>query len=512
MTQVAVATTSQVAADAAAQIVAEGGNAVDAALCASLLTMNTEPGVCALAGGAFVTIWPVDAAPVTFDGYVAVPGLASDGRVANAGIDVSMQYGGGITTTIGAASVAVPGSLAAVSDAAAAFGNLPLAVLMQPSIDIARSGFPLSSACHHYLEYSGKPIFGRDPVSRRALHPNNDTLLDAGELVHLPGLADTLQAIADEGPALFYKGELGARISRHILDAGGVLTREDLASYQALRRDCLQISVGDWEVALNPPPAIGGTMLGALLLGMTADESLLPAMRASLQYRRRQLDFSTDLSRDCQLLLDSARTDGALLGNHVSGATVHTSAVDSDGMACAITASAGYGSGEMPAGTGLWLNNCLGELELNRRGLSAAPAGLRLPSNMAPTTARSRDQVLAIGSPGADRITSAMAQTLQQLLLRAEPLDAAISAPRLHVEVALEADEASGHYAEILCTEPGALVEDNPGIKVRAFDTPSMYFGGVGAALALTCPDAAPVLSAAADPRRTGGVCVVGTP
>ncbi len=167
-----------------------------------------------------------------------------------------------------------------IAAAAAAFAQLPVSLLL-PSITAAREGFPLSHACRHYLEYSGKPIYGRDPVSRLALHPHDDTLMAAGDLVQLPGLADSLQAIADEGPELFYQGELAARIVEHVRQGGGVMTREDFSRYEALRRGCLQISVGDWQVALNPPPAIGGSMLGALLLGMQPDKSLVDALRAA---------------------------------------------------------------------------------------------------------------------------------------------------------------------------------------------------------------------------------------
>ena len=114
MPEVAVATTSSLAAEGARAIIERGGNAVDAALAAELVTMNTEPGVCALAGGAFVTVWAPGEAPVTYDGYVTVPGKGSETRAADAAaIDVTMAYGGGIRTTIGPASVAVPGTLAA---------------------------------------------------------------------------------------------------------------------------------------------------------------------------------------------------------------------------------------------------------------------------------------------------------------------------------------------------------------------------------------------------------------
>ncbi len=118
MTKVAIATTSQLAADGANEVAALGGNAVDCALAAALFTMNTEPGVCALAGSVFITVWGPDHDPVTIDGNVAVPGrgLADDER-GHATSSVTLEYGGGITTLAGPGSIAVPGSLAAIERA-----------------------------------------------------------------------------------------------------------------------------------------------------------------------------------------------------------------------------------------------------------------------------------------------------------------------------------------------------------------------------------------------------------
>ena len=511
MPRVAVATTSRLAADAAREVIDRGANAVDAALAAALLSMNTEPGVCALAGGAFITIWAPGQPPLTIDGYVAVPGIGSDrAAAAEAALDVNMAYGGGITTTIGPASVAVPGTLAAVARALDDFGALTLGDVLQPAIRAARDGFPLSRASQLYLTYSGKPVFGRDAVSRLALHPVDDELLPPGGIVHLPGLEDSLQLIADEGARAFYEGELAAAISGHICERGGIMSRADLGAYEAKVRPALEVTLGDWRIALNPPPAIGGTMLGAILLGLRREQAIIPVLRAALQYRRNYLDHSLQLTDDCKQLLALARRDGALLGYRASGATVHTSAVDSDGLACAITASAGYGSGEMPSGTGLWLNNCLGELEPNRRGLSAGPAGVRLPSNMAPSAARSRAGVLAIGSPGADRITSALAQTMRLFTLHEHDLQSAIDAPRVHIDVALDPLPGTTHFPELLCCEPEADCAGGDDLERREFDAPSMYFGGVGAALLSTGGDAASALTAAADPRRTGATCIAG--
>jgi gamma-glutamyltranspeptidase/glutathione hydrolase len=114
VTRVAVATSSQLAADAASEVAELGGNAVDCAIAAALMTMNTQPGVCALAGGAYVTVWADGRSPVTIDGNVARPGLSNGGTVAAAGVPVHLGYGGGVDTVVGAASVAVPGSLAAI--------------------------------------------------------------------------------------------------------------------------------------------------------------------------------------------------------------------------------------------------------------------------------------------------------------------------------------------------------------------------------------------------------------
>ena len=164
-------------------------------------------------------------------------------------------------------------------------------------------------------------------------------------------------------------------------------------------------------------------------------------------------------------------------------------------MGCSITASSGYGSGEMPAGTGLWLNNCLGEIELNRRGLDAGPVGARLPSNMAPTVACREGEVLAIGSPGADRITTALHQFLVNTLQLAMPLHDAVAHPRVHVDTSGDEDR--------LAAEVGL---DLPPVDLPLTIYPdiNMYFGGVGAA-SFHADDG---FDAAADPRREGGICI----
>lgn len=510
MTRVAVATTSQPAADGAAEIALCGGNAVDCALAAALFTMNTQPGVCALAGSAFITVWGPGSDPVTIDGNVAVPGRGLPERERRerdrSAPSVTMDYGAGITTLAGPGSVAVPGSLAAIERAWQLFGTVSWKDLFGPVIAATRDGFPLSAACRYYLGISGEAIFSRSDDGFFAVHNADRELRDESSLVFVPHLADTLSAIANEGARLFYAGELAKMITAHVREGGGALTMQDLQDFAAVERQSLTVDIGKWTIASTPPPAVGGTVLAAMLLACAdlphkrwtraALERLIQVQRAALDYRRRRLDLADDIGAEAAKLLDAARS-GALLGNWTAASTVHTSAVDADGFACAVTASSGYGSGEMPPGTGLWLNNCLGELELNRRGLDAGPPGTRLPSNMAPSIARRKGRVLAAGSPGADRITTAMHQFLVNLLQMEMPLEDAVAHPRLHIDTSGE--------TERLMAEPGLDLPD-AGLPVTVLPELNMYFGGIGATLV----DRKSGFQVASDPRREGGTVICG--
>ena len=502
MTKVAIATTSQLAADAAAEVSAAGGNAVDCAITASLVTMNTEPGVCGLAGGAYITVWKPGEKPITIDGNVDAPGRGLDsGLLGRGGIEVDMEYGGGTKTIIGPGSVGVPGSLAAVEMAWQRFGATRWQDLFLGSVRAAQDGFPLSSACHHYLQYSGQPIFSHSADGFNALHDSEGNLHAEGDKIVVPHLADSLTLIAQEGARAFYEGELGHAIADFVQETGGMLTRQDLAAYRAITRDSLCIELGDWSIATNPAPAIGGAMLAAMLLAFNSESiasrdeksllRLIDVQIATLNYRKQKLNSVTDVGTEVATMLQQARS-GLLLGRWSSASTVHTSAVDEHGLACSITASAGYGSGEMAPGTGVWLNNCLGEIELNAQGLLAGPPGTRLPSNMAPSAARRGDEILAAGSPGADRITTALHQFFVNYTQLGMSLEQSIQQPRVHTDF--------GANAPLIAIEPGI---DLPNIaqRIKRYPNIGMYFGGVAAA----AHDPGSGFSVFADPRRAGG-------
>lgn len=506
---IALAASNPLAIRAGLALAEAGGNAVDVALTAMLVAMVCEPGICSPAGGAFVTVAPADGStPVTFDGNVEMPGREAPRDSFGQGLrEVTFAYGGGVTTMVGHGSVATPGAMAALDLAHSRHGRAPWAEVVAPAVTSAREGFPLGSASAFYLGYSHESVYGWHPDSRAALHHADGRPFEAGALVRIPYLADSLQLIADEGSAALYRGDIAKLIAADMAEHGGLLSAADLAGYRAVPRPALMVPYGDWKLAINPAPSIGGPVLGAMLTLMAGQPrgawhtedvaKLLAVQEAVLRYRLQHLDVTDDRRAAAQRMLDLIGTAG-IAGLGGAASTVHISAVDADGCACAVTASTGYGSGVMTPGTGLWLNNCLGEPELNRGGMHALPPGERLPSNMAPTVGRSAaGGALAIGSPGADRITTALLQVLAGFAGGGMDLAAAVAHPRLHVS---RADDRP-----VIEHEDGIALPSLPW-PTRSHGASSMYFGGVAAALRQ--PDGS--LHAAADPRREGCVAVTG--
>jgi gamma-glutamyltranspeptidase / glutathione hydrolase len=510
-TRAAIAASNSIAVDAGLHLADLGGNAVDAALAAVLVAMACEPGVASLGGGAFVTLAPADGSPpVTVDGNVEMPGRDADASRFGRGVrDIGTDYGGGTSMGVGHGSVATPGALAAYGLAHERYGRAPWREVVAPVIEAARSGFPLGRISAEYLGYTHESVYGWQPDSYAALHDDEGRLLGAGDIVHIPHLAESLELIATEGPESFYRGAIAERIAADMAEHDGLITAKDLAEYTAQARPALSTTLhsanGEWQLATNPPPAIGGVVLAAMLqladkLAPDDIEHLIAVQDAVLRYRIDVLDVAPDRVAAAAALLDLVAS-GQLTANRMStsASTVHVSAVDAEGAACSITSSAGYGSGVMTPGTGIWLNNCLGEQELNRRGLHSLPPGERLASNMAPSVGRGpHGEVLAIGSPGADRITTALQQVITAFVDGGMPLDEAIARPRLHVRHPI-----GRHGAPVVEYERDLQLPQLP-YQSRAHKQHSMYFGGVGAALRTADGN----LSAAADPRRSAVIAV----
>lgn len=505
-TRAAIAAPNALATESARHALAEGGNAVDAAIAAMLTATVSEPGVVSTLAGCFINVWAPGQDPVVVDGNVEMPGRAMTKDAAGRGlIRAEATYGGGLVTYVGPGSVATPGMVAGMGWTHQRFGRAPWAELLQPAADIARAGFPLGKTAQSYLVLVSDSIMAWDPATRALL--TDDTLpLEVGHPIRTPDLADTLEHLGRAGASDLYRGDLARAIDADMRERGGLLTLADLTAYQPLVRTALRSELGDWDLACNPPPSIGGPVLTALLRLLHATEGEITPSRAAevmkdvLDIRLDKIDTAEDLAAAGAELLEALHDIGSL-GLPRSANTAHVSVVDEEGMACALTASAGYGSGMTIAGTGLIANNALGELELNRRGLHALAPGSRLASNMAPTTARRSDgAVLAIGTPGADRITTALAQVITHMARHGEDLQTAIDRPRMHPRRLDDGTTRVDHEVD----EGIAASLDAAGLPRFEHPPMSMYFGGVGAALLQ--PDGS--FTAAADGRRVAATLV----
>jgi len=507
--RIAVAAPNKVAADAGVRVAAEGGNAVDAALAATLVVMVNEIGIVSPGGGGYVTVQPAGDDPVTIDGWVEMPGRGLPPERFGRGVwDITTEYGGGTTMTVGHGSVGTPGAIKALDVAHKLYGRAPWREVVAPSVDIARDGFPLSRTSAYYLSYVHDIVFGWQPESRAVVHDATGAVLTAGSAVRIPDLADALRLIADEGAVALYEGDLAALIVADMVANDGILTAADLASFEAVVRPALVVDQSGWRMATNPLPAVGGVALAAMLALLEAVPAsgawtlaeagrLVDVQRAVLERRLTELDREDERVLAGRGLLTMAA--GGDLRALSSPSTATVSVVDDAGDACAVTVSSGYGSGVLAPGTGFWLNNALGEQELLLGGPHSLPVGTRLTSNMAPTVARrtADGAVLAIGSPGSDRIPTALAQVLALFVHGGLDLESAIRHPRVHVRVR---DDIRVDHEDDLDLPAGLP------LPTRAMPPHSMYFGGVSAAL--WSPGS--TLTAASDPRRTGATAVSG--
>ena len=509
----AIAAPNPSATQAGLHALGAGGNAVDAAIAAMITATSTEPGIVSPLAGAFINVWPADGDPVVIDGNVEMPGRGADpARFGSGLIECVTTYGGGLTTYAGPGSVATPGMFSGMGLAHERFGAAPWSEILEVAATITADGFQMSHTAASYFEITADTIFAWDEQTR-ALYTDDATAWPAGHTIRDDNLVAALRQIGEEGAASVYTGGLAERIVADLAERGGLITARDFAEYRPVVRTPLRTSMAGWDLAANPPPAIGGAVLTAMLRSLgDVSERVSPAhaarvMKDVLDLRLHRVDVAEDLEAAGHELLETIATMGAV-GLPTSQDTAHVSAVDDEGNACAITASSGYGSGMYVGGTGMLGNNALGEPELNRRGLHALAPGTRLASNMAPTTARHADgTVLSIGTPGADRITTALLQVLVHFCLHDETLQYAVDAPRLHVRHLDEGGVRIDHEEspELLEALTG-LVGRSTGevVPLFAHGRHAMYFGGVGAAL--RTPEGE--LTAVADPRRDAATAV----
>ena len=504
-TPVAIASESPYTIQAGRQLAEMGGNAVDIAVGCALAATVSEALMCSLGGSAFIAIKIPGEEPELIDGADAMPRIPQEDLHNREKVwkQARIPYGDGITVNVGHASIAVPGMLRALELAWRRHGSLPWQELLSPAVELAKSGNRANQTLVSWLGMAGKAVFFDQRESREAFFPDGLNPLQQGEFYRAPHLASSLELIAREGADALYRGDLGRAFEQEITSNQGYVTLADLSAYEAKVRRPLLLQSHGFRLALNPPPSIGGAMIGSMVKlldslwssHMTEAEKILAIARIQqTMYSLRQQEGSADWGPERAELILAKPWLERFFAKTFSPNTMHLSTTTADGTVVAITMSNGYGSGISIPGTGIPTNNSLGEPELNPAGFFRIPPGGRLVSNMSPTVAWHEDgTTLAMGSPGASRITTTIFQGWRRFAFDNMSFEDMVRAPRLHVE------QVGGKF--VVQHEPGIDVSlAGRHFKLRAFEEQDMYFGALNVA---GC-DARGNLHALADKRRHG--------
>jgi gamma-glutamyltranspeptidase / glutathione hydrolase len=483
-------------AQAGADALRAGGNAVDAALAAMLAAFSCEPLLTSLGAGGYMLVVEPGGEPVLLDFFVEAAGRGVDAGARAELVPVSVSFGDAIQVfNIGPASVGTYGMAAGVWEASSRFGRIPLADLVAPAARLARDGIELNVPQAYVIEILAGIVTSTPECA--ALFARDGRVARAGDVVRQPELADALERLGAEGPAPFYIGDIAAAIVEWLADRGGIVSREDLAAYKVMQREPIRASYRAREVLTNPPPSAGGILI-ARALALLDDDSKpdrpAPDVATVVQTMERTQAERTPEFLDG--LDDPSFVERFLARSSSLGSTTHVAVLDQEGWACSVTSSNGSCSGVVVPGTGVHLNNMLGEQDLNPLGFHRHPPGRRMPSMMSPTVVmRDGAPELVLGSAGSNRIRSAILQTIIRVVDDGMPAGEAVRAPRVHFEDG------------VVYAEPGIDTAplEREGRAIGRFRELNLFFGGVQAA----ARDRQGRLSGGGDPRRGGAALVV---
>jgi gamma-glutamyltranspeptidase/glutathione hydrolase len=525
------------AAEAGFAMLQLGGNAIDAAIAVSFALTVVEPHASGLGGGGFWTIYRPDAGSSTTDpgpGRVffldfreQAPRAATPERYYATGKSLDEL------TLSGPLAVAVPGMPMGLAHAAAHYGKLSretLAPMLAPAIRYAQEGVQVTPKMARNLAAYYELLAGFPTTARIFTTP--DGPIPAGARLRQPELARTLTHIQEVGLRTFRDGMLAEQIEQFMTATGGLITQADLAMYQPQERTIMQSSYRGYTLWTAPPPSAGGLRLLQVLNIMEPypvhewgphavetmhliAEALKPSYAAGERYIAdpatvptmplpELLDKRWAAERRRTLSATAAATptaDEVSIG-HERSCTTHFSIIDQWGNIVSATQTLGlfWGSGMVLADTGLLLNGEMNDFAADQTNINAVAPGKIPRSNMCPTIVLKDDQpFLILGSPGSQRIPSAVLQTISNVVDHGMDLASAVAAPRMHWQdgtlyleggMALDVAEQLRHK----------------GHAVEVYAERDRYFGGVHAIL---IEAATGRLYGAADPRRDG--CAIGS-
>ncbi len=462
----AIASAHALATRAGFDAIDAGGNAFDAAVAVSAALAVVEPISSGLGGGGFFLLHDADTGRDVFiDARETAP-------ASSAAEGVYLDEAGNLDrdrATNGPWAAGIPGLPAALVHVAKEYGRLPLQRSLAPAIALARDGFPV----YERLErgYKARAKVMERYAGTRAVYLADGDAPEVGETLKQPELARTLESIARDGFDGFYRGEIAQRLLAGVEAEGGQWTAEELAGYRVREREPLRFDYNGWQVVTAPPPSSGGVALAQMLQILSAwDLEALPdaqrihltveAMRRAYRDRTFYLGDPDFVDMPLALLTDpdyaaglraTIHPDKATPSDLLSGQptpledeeTTHFSIIDADGNRVAVTQTVNllFGSGLVPPGTGVLLNNEMDDFALkpgtpNAFGVmgfdaNAVEPGKRMLSSMTPSFMVSDDRVAVLGTPGGSRIIT---MVLLGMLGYADGLDAADVAalPRYH--------------------------------------------------------------------------------
>jgi gamma-glutamyltranspeptidase/glutathione hydrolase len=446
------------------EVLAAGGNAIDAAVAVAYALSVTHHAAGGLGGGGFMIVHLASGETHAIDYREMAPAAAT----------VKLNEKQLAAGAHGYLSAPVPGVVAGLNAARDRFGSKPLAELVAPAIALAKNGHSYGERQALVLSWFFKRV-RRDPVLRALLGRGGkrERPLGRGQRLVQPDLAKTLLAIAAKGDDGFYKGEVARKIAKAMKRHGGLVTEKDLAAYRVKLREPLEVSYRGYTVHTMPPPSMGGIAVASILLGLAqaglpgrADRQpgAAEALHRFIESARRAYADRRSVGADPEFVDDAVRAlrkqlldpsyyqtrtppmdptratpSSALTPIHETSAapesadTTHFSVVDAQGnaVACTTTLSAAFGAWVAVPGTGVLLSNAMGGF--SPHGVNVLQPGKRMASSMSPTIVTSAGRVLAVvGSPGGDTIPGTVAQVLSNLIDHRMTIDEAIRHPRVH--------------------------------------------------------------------------------
>ena len=449
--KVSLSSTAEYSSKAAESIKDLKPNAADVMITSIVTSMVTDLGVVAPTSSGLLTLYDGKTNKShTIDGYFVSPkSFKGNDHEEHR---VVLTYGGHVETCKGANTFAVPGIYKILDFLYENYASLPLDKLLEFPIKIAKNGFKLTQPTKDYFQHSLEPIFMWHDYSKIILENVSNDIDNA--IVKLDKLSDSLNHLENEGFNDFYEGDVSKEILKTIKQEGGHVTSEDFENYKLIEDSKFNFSYKNLNLTGHAGPSIGGLMVLKYIEELNKGKSIQSLIDV---YKTRKNNY--EFFGDRQTIIKQE-----ILNLSRSSSTIQVNTSDDLNNHFSITFSSGYGSGVLCPNTGMYFNNSLGEIELNPQGFLGDTKGDRLISNMSPLVIKTDDGITTIGSPGADRISSAIAQVLINYSMNND-WKKAIDAPRFHVN-------GDGTVR----AEPGSLEIDKNITITEEYD---MYFGGV---------------------------------